>query len=319
MNVFAFPFGTWHTKNCLNQLMHQFLYGASSFGLEERSTVSVFLLCILDMASSSLFSPLNIAWANRTVRGWNCICWERLLVLAGSDTQQFAAHCQGHNHRASTAPPLKPKRQLAVTQFFSAAPPRVAEEVPTPIESDGEDEVVTNDPETQGTAPPPTINDKCMGALPLGIPNANALRGKYPVMRHAYEKVHWRYVDGMGIVSLDPPCTRKARFSDSGEKLPCNPCYEVPRNKTLCKWMREEPNAYSSTEHFKPGFLNWAKRANAHCADKPAATGVVVAATAATAAATRNQPKRRQQLRGARSGRQLPRLALAAATVAARS
>ena len=38
-------------------------------------------------------------------------------------------------------PLLKPKRQLAVTQFFSAAPPRVAEEVPPPIESDGEDEV----------------------------------------------------------------------------------------------------------------------------------------------------------------------------------
>ena len=30
-------------------------------------------LCILDMSSSSLSSPLNIAWANRTVDGWNCI------------------------------------------------------------------------------------------------------------------------------------------------------------------------------------------------------------------------------------------------------
>ena len=72
----------------------------------------------------------------------------------------------------------------------------------------------------------------------------------------------------MGIVSLDPPCTGKARVGDSGEKLPCNPCYEVPRNKTLCKWMREERNADSSTEHFKLGFLNLAKRANAHRADK---------------------------------------------------
>ena len=81
MNVSAFPFGTWHIKNCLNLLMHQFRYGASSFGLEERSSVSVFLLCILDMSSSSLSSPLNIAWANRTVDGWNCICGERLSVL----------------------------------------------------------------------------------------------------------------------------------------------------------------------------------------------------------------------------------------------
>ena len=35
-------------------------------------------------------------------------------------------------------------------------------------------------------------------------PNANALRGRWPVMQHAHEKVHWMYVDGMGIVSLDP-------------------------------------------------------------------------------------------------------------------
>ena len=165
---------------------------------------------------------------------------------------------------------------MAVTQFFSAAPPGVAEEVPPPIESDGEDEVAANDPETQGTAPPPTSNDKCMGALPLGIPNANALRGKYPVMRPAYEKVHSRYVDGMGIVSLDPPYTGKVRFGDSGEKLPCNPCYEVPRNKTPCKWMREERNADSSTEHFKLGFLNLAKRANAHRADKNTAIKALV-------------------------------------------
>ena len=119
--------------------------------------------------------------------------------------------------------------------------------MPPPIESDGEDEVAANDPQTQGTAPPPTINDKCMGAPPLGIPNTNALRSKYPVMRHAYEKVHSRYVDGMGIVSLDPPCTGKACFGDFGEKLPYNPCYEVPRNKAPCKWMREERNTDSGT------------------------------------------------------------------------
>ena len=62
------------------------------------------------------------------------------------------------------------------------------------------------------------------GALPLGIPNANALRGKYPIMRHAHEKVHFRYVGGMGVQSVDPPCTRVARIGDSGEQLPCVPC-----------------------------------------------------------------------------------------------
>ena len=102
----------------------------------------------------------------------------------------------------------------------------------------------------------------------LGFPNANASRGKYPTMRHAYEKVHTRYVDGMGIVSLDPPCTGRAHFGKLGEKLPCNVCYEVPHNKTFCKWMHEKSNADSGTDHFKLGFLNLAKRANAHCADK---------------------------------------------------
>ena len=49
----------------------------------------------------------------------------------------------------SPPPPLKPKRQLAVTPLFSAAPPQVAQEVVArPIESDGEDEVAANDPET---------------------------------------------------------------------------------------------------------------------------------------------------------------------------
>ena len=98
--------------------MHQFRYGASSFGLEERSTVSVFLLCMPDMSSSSLSSPLNIAWANHTMGGWNYICRERLSVSAGPDIQQFVAHRQGRKHRAHTAPLLKPKRQLASYTAF---------------------------------------------------------------------------------------------------------------------------------------------------------------------------------------------------------
>ena len=140
--------------------------------------------------------------------------------------------------------------------------------MPPLIESDGEDEVAANDLETQGAGPPLASDDKCIGTLPLDIPNSNGLHGKYPVMRHAYEKVHWRYVDGMRIVSLDPPCTRKAHFGASSEKLPCNPCHEVPHNKTPCKWMRKDYNTDSNTEHFKLGFLNLAKRTNAHRANK---------------------------------------------------
>ena len=53
------------------------------------------------------------------------------------------------------------------------------------------------------------------------MPNANALHGQYPVMRHAHEKVNWRSVDSMGTVSMNPPCTGVARVGESGEKLPC--------------------------------------------------------------------------------------------------
>ena len=54
--------------------------------------------------------------------------------------------------RGRCSPALKPKRQLVVTQFSSASPSRVSEEVPPLIESDGEDEVAANDPETQDTS-----------------------------------------------------------------------------------------------------------------------------------------------------------------------
>ena len=93
-----------------------------------------FFLCIVDMSSSSLSSPLNIAWANHTTSGWDCICGERLSVLAGMDTEQFAAHRQGRKHQTGTSMPLKPKRQLAVTQFSSATPTWATEEVSPPIE-----------------------------------------------------------------------------------------------------------------------------------------------------------------------------------------
>ena len=44
------------------------------FALHSRRCHMCAFLCILDMSSSSLSSPLNVAWANRTVDGWNYIC-----------------------------------------------------------------------------------------------------------------------------------------------------------------------------------------------------------------------------------------------------
>ena len=125
------------------------------------------------------------------------------------------------------------------------------------------------------TRHPLSLVMKCKGALLLGVPNANALRGKYPIMRHAHEKVHWRYVDGMGVQSVDPPCTGAARIGDSGEQLPCVPCAAVPSHPTMCVWMRKERNADSSTPHFKLGFLNLTKRANGYRADKRNAVQVL--------------------------------------------
>ena len=143
------------------------------------------------------------------------------LHLWGADTQQFATHCQGKKRKASIAPPLKAKRQLPMTQFFSAAAaptPPADDDAPPAGEIGGEDEVATS-PGADGSALALGADWKCTEALPFGVPNANALRGQYPVMRYAHEKVHWRYVDGMGTVSMNPPCTKVAPVGESGEKL----------------------------------------------------------------------------------------------------
>ena len=196
--------------------------------------------------------------------------------MAGPDTQNFAIHCQGKKHRAGIYTPQKPQRQLAMAQFFSAAPAQASEaNDPPPHDSDLENDIETSAIESQSSSLPLSLVMKCKGALPLGVPNANALRGKYPIMRHAHEKVHWRYVDGMGVQSVDPPCTGAARIGDSGEQLPCVPCAAVPSHPTMCVWMREERNADSSTPHFKLGFLNLTKRANGYRADKRNAVQVL--------------------------------------------
>ena len=165
-------------------------------------------ISLLHMAYKELFEPIDasislwcfVIWIRGEVK---CKCVFALHARHVIPFSFFSAeHCMGEPHRGRvelylrgaaigfgrsghtticcslsrsetpgwySPPPLKPKRQLAVTQFFSAIPPWVAAEVPPQIESNGEDEVASNDPETQGTAPPPTINDKCMGAPPLWV------------------------------------------------------------------------------------------------------------------------------------------------------
>ena len=106
------------------------------------------------MSTHLLSSSLDATWANRTTNGWNCICGERLSIFAGPHTQQFATHCQGKKHKVGIAPPSKAKRQLPMTQFFSAAAapaPPADDDVPPPGEIEGEDELATS-PEADGSA-----------------------------------------------------------------------------------------------------------------------------------------------------------------------
>ena len=110
------------------------------------------------------------------------------------------------------------------------------------------------------------------------------------------------YGDGMGIVSLDPPCTRKARYGEFGEKLPCTPCHEVPHNPPMCKWMREECNADSGTPHFKLGVLKLAKRANAHRADKRIAISTLRRVSSGRFVQPSENDEQRQKLHGCPAG-----------------
>ena len=107
-----------------------------------------------------------------------------------------------------------------------------------------------------------------MGALPLGVPSSIALRGRFPLMRHSHEKVHWIYVDGVGCFLRDPPCKGEAQVDDNGHLMPCTPCEALPRDPTMFKWMREERTTDSSTEHWKVGFLKLSERAPGHLAEK---------------------------------------------------
>ena len=77
-------------------------------------------------------------------------------------------------------------------------------------------------------------------------------------------------MDGVGCFSRDPPCKGEAQVDDSGHLMPCTPCEALPRDPTMCKWMREERTADSSTEHWKLGFLQLSERATGHRVEKRA-------------------------------------------------
>ena len=220
-------------------------------------------------------SAINITWGKRDAHGWTCPYGERLSILA-PDTQPYELHCKGKKHRAGIAPAAK-GHQISMMRFFSQS-----SQGSQPSQHESSTTLQpSNDPSSprSGASIEPLVEllvscpvpTKCMGVLPLSVSSALILRGCYPLMRHAHEKVHWFYVDGVGCFSCDPPYTREAWVDESGNLLPCIPCEALPRDSTLCKWMREEHTADSGTVHWKLGFLKLAERAAGHRAEKRAA------------------------------------------------
>ena len=122
--------------------MHQFRYGASSFGLEERSTESVFLHS-RHVILFSFFSTEHCMSEPHRGRV-ELYLWGAAIGFGRSRHTTICCSLSGSETPGRYNPPPPPQSPNAnwlFTLFFSAAPPRVAEEVPPPIESDGEDEV----------------------------------------------------------------------------------------------------------------------------------------------------------------------------------
>ena len=170
-------------------------------------------------------SAINIAWGRqRDAHGWTCPCGERSSILAVPDTQLYELHCKGKKHRIGIAPAIK-GCQTSMMRFFSQSS-QGSQPSQHKLSTASQP---SNDPSSpcSGASIEPLVElpvlcpipTKCMGVLPLGVPSAHVLRGCYPLMRHAHEKVHRFYVDGVGCFSRDPPCTREARFDENGKQM----------------------------------------------------------------------------------------------------
>ena len=140
-------------------------------------------------------SAINIAWGKRDAHGWACPCGERLSILDAPDTEPYELQCKGKKHRASIAPAAK-GHQILMMRFFS-----LSSQGPQPLQLNlSTASQPSNDPNSphSGASIEPLVKlpvschvpTKCMGVLPLGVSSALVLRGCYPLMCHAHEKVH---------------------------------------------------------------------------------------------------------------------------------
>ena len=162
-----------------------------------------------------MFSAINITWGQRDAHGWTCPCGERLSIRATPDTQPYRVFSQS----SQGSLPSQQQSKGSSLPLEDPSSPRSGASEPLAL------------------SPSPTVLHTCMGALPLGVPIPIALRGRYPLMRHSREKVHWIYVDRVGCFSRDPPCKAEAKVNDNGHLMPCTPCEELPRDPTMCKWI----------------------------------------------------------------------------------
>ena len=75
-------------------------------------------------------------------------------------------------------------------------------------------------------------------------------------------------VDGLGLESVDPPCTGEGSIDSTGCIVPCSPCAGVRGSVVLHRWMVEAREPDKGVQHWKLGFEALCIRADGHCLEK---------------------------------------------------
>ena len=187
--------------------------------------------------SSSLASSAQIVRPGNTVEEyqkaynastsdhWFCLCWKKLSKLVRPSRSTFEQHGKpSHRHLRFMQENRTPQPQEhTLLTFFPAKQssgnpsPQSTPTMPTATTTPMMEESVV--PATLPLPPPP-----CPKVLSFGIKGANDLRRAYPLLCHGHEKAAWCVVDGLGLESVDPPCTGEGPYDSMGCIVPCSPC-----------------------------------------------------------------------------------------------
>ena len=200
---------------------------------------------------------------------WFCLCGKKVSRSVRPSSSTFEQRCktgQQHLRFMQENRPLQPRERTVLT-FFSA---KQSSGNPSPL-STPTMPTATSTPITEQSVvhaelplPPPS----CPKVLPFGIKDANHLRRAYPLLRHRHEKASWRLVDGLGLESVDPPCTGKGSYDSTGCIVPCSPCAGVRGSVVLHRWMVEARERDNDVQHWKLGFEALCIRADGHHREK---------------------------------------------------